>query len=800
MVLSLVLSLVAALIAPLGPRPGGEVRTEWPTTYRDLLLPEALTLPRYYIAQGGTGDGSSLGQPAPMGEIEFDGQDRAVVIVGDSDVRTSLRFDFSERPKRFALLHASAVHPGYPANEFRRGSVRVDDLAWTALSGGGLDGVYRAEITGIVDQFIEAYSDEGVTVLGVLYNDEPSIEIPDEVGELRVVAPSVSPSTTGVEHIEGADPDPTAAGLFAGAPAGRCLVVESDGRWYLYVKPGEGDVLGGAGSPRLDMLLTDGRDQLAQLIRVGGSQGIMGTFPQRFLSSGVNLAHISSGPGTARGWRGLVCNGGFEANVRHERFTDWLCGSQDVRGNINIVGEGGKLAFVDAYAMNPGSDEGHKVHANVNFADDMPVGMDESENWLVLSASIQDLQGESVIGSVFNKSTVHQQAHQAYDDWYRVRRGRFVGYRYRDTGVYAGPFAFSSEPADPFSPASYSVRLEDIEVENFHGVSGNYAIERVVHSITNADFHTSNDYERSLMTISARYSLLKNSAIVMAPTSTYTGSANRSADIITIDGRFFDSAASPDEIDIVLDGVLIIAKENRTDSAYGGLFYLFRMQDHAIFPSTLERIRVWTRNCVIVSDVPRLRLISNNSDTPIEFLTFDGEPGFDAWVYTTASSPGTGNAPQFDFTDGFGGQITRQAFEAVHGPLPAFGVDPGVVIPGGVSPPELPLRVRPDGAIRSAIGSGDAPTPGRLALASGVSPYAGSEVVDMVPRYGPFGFGGASPADLADPFGVLDFSDILAFLGAYAAEESRVDYAAPIGVLDFSDVLAFLTAYAAQRP
>jgi len=51
------------------------------------------------------------------------------------------------------------------------------------------------------------------------------------------------------------------------------------------------------------------------------------------------------------------------------------------------------------------------------------------------------------------------------------------------------------------------------------------------------------------------------------------------------------------------------------------------------------------------------------------------------------------------------------------------------------------------------------------------------------------------PADLALPFGVLDFSDVVAFLSAFGAGDPAADFAAPIGTFDFSDVVAFLTAF-----
>ncbi|MEZ6243589.1 MAG: NF038122 family metalloprotease [Phycisphaerales bacterium] len=59
---------------------------------------------------------------------------------------------------------------------------------------------------------------------------------------------------------------------------------------------------------------------------------------------------------------------------------------------------------------------------------------------------------------------------------------------------------------------------------------------------------------------------------------------------------------------------------------------------------------------------------------------------------------------------------------------------------------------------------------------------------------------GCSPADLAEPLGTLDFSDVLAFLTAFGAMDPAADLADPEGVFDFSDVLAFLSAFATGCP
>jgi len=57
-----------------------------------------------------------------------------------------------------------------------------------------------------------------------------------------------------------------------------------------------------------------------------------------------------------------------------------------------------------------------------------------------------------------------------------------------------------------------------------------------------------------------------------------------------------------------------------------------------------------------------------------------------------------------------------------------------------------------------------------------------------------------SDADLAEPFGALDFSDVVAFLGAFAGEGALADLAAPFGAWDFSDIVAYLGVFGAGCP
>lgn len=60
--------------------------------------------------------------------------------------------------------------------------------------------------------------------------------------------------------------------------------------------------------------------------------------------------------------------------------------------------------------------------------------------------------------------------------------------------------------------------------------------------------------------------------------------------------------------------------------------------------------------------------------------------------------------------------------------------------------------------------------------------------------------GGCNEADIAVPFGVLNFFDVSAFLGAFAVQDPAADLALPIGEFNFFDVSAFLSAYGAGCP
>lgn len=54
--------------------------------------------------------------------------------------------------------------------------------------------------------------------------------------------------------------------------------------------------------------------------------------------------------------------------------------------------------------------------------------------------------------------------------------------------------------------------------------------------------------------------------------------------------------------------------------------------------------------------------------------------------------------------------------------------------------------------------------------------------------------------DLGSPCGIIDFTDVLAYLTHFGDSSAVADIAPPLGVLDFSDVIAFLNAFAAGCP
>lgn len=60
--------------------------------------------------------------------------------------------------------------------------------------------------------------------------------------------------------------------------------------------------------------------------------------------------------------------------------------------------------------------------------------------------------------------------------------------------------------------------------------------------------------------------------------------------------------------------------------------------------------------------------------------------------------------------------------------------------------------------------------------------------------------GPCNPADLAEPYGTLDFFDVQAFLAAFSAHQPAADLAPPTGTFDFFDVSTYLNYFSAGCP
>ncbi|MEM9372448.1 MAG: GC-type dockerin domain-anchored protein [Planctomycetota bacterium] len=56
------------------------------------------------------------------------------------------------------------------------------------------------------------------------------------------------------------------------------------------------------------------------------------------------------------------------------------------------------------------------------------------------------------------------------------------------------------------------------------------------------------------------------------------------------------------------------------------------------------------------------------------------------------------------------------------------------------------------------------------------------------------------PADFAEPFGVLNFFDVAAYIGLYNAGDPAADVAAPFGSLNFFDISTFIGLFNAGCP
>ncbi len=94
--------------------------------------------------------------------------------------------------------------------------------------------------------------------------------------------------------------------------------------------------------------------------------------------------------------------------------------------------------------------------------------------------------------------------------------------------------------------------------------------------------------------------------------------------------------------------------------------------------------------------------------------------------------------------------------------------------------------------VGTAIAFGDLNSDGRPDLALG---YSGNTCVRVFFAQAP-----ECPADLAEPFGELNFFDVAAFIGLYNAGDPGADLAQPFGALNFFDVAEYIAQFNAGCP
>jgi len=145
--------------------------------------------------------------------------------------------------------------------------------------------------------------------------------------------------------------------------------------------------------------------------------------------------------------------------------------------------------------------------------------------------------------------------------------------------------------------------------------------------------------------------------------------------------------------------------------------------------------------------------------------------------------PGPGGIGTFPGPFGCGGSDVAAVFSD-DGPVPAESVcspTGGPVIAGAVSPSEqLALFAGADASGTWVLTVSD-----RSSYDAGVLRSVCLNIT----------LSQACAADLAEPFGVLNFFDVAAFIGLYAQQDPAADLAAPFGAFNFFDVSAYIGAY-----
>lgn len=162
----------------------------------------------------------------------------------------------------------------------------------------------------------------------------------------------------------------------------------------------------------------------------------------------------------------------------------------------------------------------------------------------------------------------------------------------------------------------------------------------------------------------------------------------------------------------------------------------------------------------------------------------------DGTAVTILNRPGLANPPGFDFPGphGCGGDNINATFSD----------DAPIDAQSTCSPSTVPVLAGPLRPAQPLAALTGLPASGVWTITiADLGPTDAGTLTGACLR---FDTSAACSADLAAPYGVLDFFDVVAFLQAFTRQLPAADFATPSGVFDFFDVVGFLTAYGAGCP
>jgi hypothetical protein len=131
--------------------------------------------------------------------------------------------------------------------------------------------------------------------------------------------------------------------------------------------------------------------------------------------------------------------------------------------------------------------------------------------------------------------------------------------------------------------------------------------------------------------------------------------------------------------------------------------------------------------------------------------------------------------------------------------------DTGELIAEGLLGPDVTELVIPGGLLEGGVAYEALLAFAKVTLRPGAGP-PGFDSTDMLiegylsDTWVGFTTDGGCAADLAAPFGVLNFFDLAAYIGLFNAGDPAADLAAPFGSLNFFDVAAYIASYNAGCP